>query len=802
MAAPDNFTVTTWQAIYAANKDVIGNNPNLIYPGQVLTLSNDITYTVASGDNLTKIAAGRGGGSYGTPIVNSSVTQEILPPTPVKSLNSTTEADTTGLDQGDTIPNSPDISPEDKTEPIKKIVVDKASTKLRWKEPRDNPLSDFSSYTYNISLYVVNPETYNSYTEGSKIIPSDWKLICRSGGIGDFYTNVGNVANRGSARAEGFELDYYIDNLRLTTNIAGQETKRASSTYEFSFQVFEPYGFKFPTKLVRAANQAQKSSSIRNTPGIKNTNQALQSIMMLVIRFYGYNKDGELVTSTNYSKADSTVTDTNAVFERSFPIKITGFEFKLDSKIIYNIKAVMVSEDITAGKFRGFIDSDTINLKGRSVADMLEGSSTSNKEAYGLIEYLNNKQEEYLKNKQIQVKDSYSIEFQTDSIKSALMVKEPKSVDRSTAPLVSLKDISNNNARTAAGSPTIDTKTKTLTVTKGVEILRVIDQIITQSSYITNAFKYTDKQIIQEPTDPAKNFSDNSDSKGKELVWYSVTPQVKVKTDGWDELRNSYAYDITYIIRKYTIPYVRGLKIAKPGKYDGPVKRYKHLYLSNDNKDKTKHQKEIISYDQQYNLLYFNAGGTGSGAPMPNSSNSAPVSPGYVSGTDKTGASGDGWWDKSIGPVKTFLYSPGDQLNARITILGDPDYLVTATARGVKEQSDYFYGEDGFSINPHAGQVFIEVDFRDTEDYNKQTGLLDPAQDDDILFWPYPDSVKDKIQGVAYMVTQVVSNFSKGLFTQDLKTVIPPFDTGEDGTSSTTPSDRPKGGDRGTRGGN
>jgi hypothetical protein len=182
---------------------------------------------------------------------------------------------------------------------------------------------------------------------------------------------------------------------------------------------------------------------------------------------------------------------------------------------------------------------------------------------------------------------------------------------------------------------------------------------------------------------------------------------------------------------------------------------------------------------------------------MPNKSNSAPVSPGHVSGSDKTGASGDGWWDKSIGPVKTFLYSPADQLNARITILGDPDYLVTATARGVKEQSDYFYGEDGFSINPHAGQVFIEIDFRDAEDYNKETGLLDPAQDDDIIFWKYPASVKDKIQGVAYMVTQVVSNFSKGLFTQELKTVIPPFDDSGDSSSSSTSSDTIKGSVRG-----
>ena len=50
---------TTWQKIYELNKDVIGNNPNLIYPGQVLIIPNtDVTtYTVKKGDTLISIAA-------------------------------------------------------------------------------------------------------------------------------------------------------------------------------------------------------------------------------------------------------------------------------------------------------------------------------------------------------------------------------------------------------------------------------------------------------------------------------------------------------------------------------------------------------------------------------------------------------------------------------------------------------------------------------------------------------------------------------------------------------------------------
>jgi hypothetical protein len=65
-----------WQEIYQLNKNVIGANPNLIYPGQKLKIPGGGEYTVKPGDNLSKIAA------------NTKQSKSSDPPTPSASSKS------------------------------------------------------------------------------------------------------------------------------------------------------------------------------------------------------------------------------------------------------------------------------------------------------------------------------------------------------------------------------------------------------------------------------------------------------------------------------------------------------------------------------------------------------------------------------------------------------------------------------------------------------------------------------------------------------------------------------------------
>jgi len=85
-----------------------------------------------------------------------------------------------------------------------------------------NPLGDFSSYTYQLSLYMVTPEGYKAFAgTGRKDInvlkgqakPQIVTLI-QSGGIN----------NTTNTRASGFELDFYIDDLSFKTTTSPKGT--------------------------------------------------------------------------------------------------------------------------------------------------------------------------------------------------------------------------------------------------------------------------------------------------------------------------------------------------------------------------------------------------------------------------------------------------------------------------------------------------------------------------------------------------------------------------------------------------
>jgi hypothetical protein len=630
------------------------------------------------------------------------------------------------------------------------------STSSKPNKRQYNPLSKFSSVTYKISLYALTPDAYNNFFTQGKWITKDLELILQSGGV---------TAGVDSARNKFFNLDMYIDNLEIITKTNSKETAVAGNQSDLKFQIFEPYGMTFPSKLVAAQVDLQQRARISRQ--LNSEIEAMNTPFLLVVRFYGYDANGSLVTQPIDSGASNsfTKTDTTAAFERAFPVLITKLTFKLENKTtVYDVTCKLLNEQIAYGLKRG-ITKTGITVTADTVENALGGTDNSKN---GLLDKFNAQQLALVTAKKQAVADEYKIVFQKDSnIGDALIVDKDFYV-KTFAPTVSVTNANQVNLRTAQlKGQTVDKGKRAVKIAEGVPIMTAIDQIISQSTYLRDAMKAYDKEETEQTSESDTAVEANKNP--KVLTWYSVRPQVDIKE--WDDVRKDYAYKITYIIQQYKVPYVRSLLLKGKSTYYGPHKIYNYWYTGENS--------EVLSYEMQFNLLYYNTAALSSESAT-ESRDTAPNSPVPGQGADPTGKL-PGKFELQNN-IKTFLYSPADQLKAQLKILGDPDFLMPVEAGSIQQALELWYGED-YSINANTGQVFIEIGFKEVEDYDNDSGLLKPKNN--IKFWNYPSDIEQVSQGrMIYMVTQVTSKFGRGIFTQDLKTILPDFTASTDKTTT------------------
>jgi hypothetical protein len=626
-----------------------------------------------------------------------------------------------------------------------------------------NPLGDFSSYTYKIALYMLNAADFNAYMSGDYTKVSGFKLIAQSGGI---------TTSLDSPRAPGFDLDLYIDDLEILTKVNNKETLSATNSCDFKFKIYEPYGFSFPHKLVKAQVAAQTDKAA-NATGANAQIVALKENFLLTIKFYGYDKNGKLITSTDYPQADISKSDSQSVFERGFPIKIKDFKFKLENKVtIYSITAVPVTDQVAKGVNFGTLPTN-LTLAGETIQDVLVGASqeTTKKSIWGLVQGLNTLEKSKVKEGDVTYNNEYAIEFEKGTaIGDARLVPKDYYV-KERAPFDSIQNPDGSNVRKEYQNRlgNIDKAIRTIELQAGTSIIQAIDKVITQSEYLKNMMSAVDKEIDKTVKDTDTTLDKNPNP--KTLSWYNISNTVKINSEKRDPKTNEYAYKITYKIQEYQIPYIRSLYTSKTSSYYGPHKVYNYWYTGKNS--------EILSYEQDYNLLYNIDAASSSDAATKNLQ-SATVS--QKSGINIDSDNSKSGTNDVVNSVKSFLYSPGDLLKFKLKILGDPDYLMPSVGLAGTNGLQKWYG-DNFSINPNSGQVFIEIYFEQAEDYNNTSGLLVP--NGDIQFMNYPPELKGKVKGMVYMLTNVTSTFSKGKFEQSLSGIIPEF--AKSGGTTTTP---------------
>jgi hypothetical protein len=652
---------------------------------------------------------------------------------------------------------------DDNDNSTEQVASDVSSAQANTDKPgrrEKNPLGFFSSYTYRLSLYMITPDAYDAFiqtgrkqinaltnAEGNPITGA--LLIAQSGGIN----------NTDSRRAPGFDLDYYIDNLTIKTFTSAKASLSESNSTEVKFQIIEPYGFSFITKLKNASAAIQGYSD-----QLANANHLLQNpskqFFILGIKFLGYDENGKLMSGSNIYEGNQLDPESTSqgIFDRYYDIMITGIKFKLDGNATtYNVSAVSIAPKEAFGVKRGVIKTNT-NIEAANVEEALKE----------LVNRQTKLEEDLLKQNPspIRYANKYVIEYVgegVDKIKEAKIVTPEDYLTYTWSGSQSQNVTESNIAGEANSNP--DNQRRQIIFKNDTPLVQAISDVIKQSEYLRNALK-----VIYNNT-PQPDPNGNGETEGvpnnpQSIAWFNLS--AIVSDAKWDDKRKEFAYTITYQIRKYDTPVIQSVYANNGSVYYGPHKRYDFWYTGKNS--------EILSYEQNLDNAYFNVVladlPEGNEQQTDGDSTASTAAYGTPTGQSNLGAINE-QGKAAQNNYLTSLFDPGSFATAKITILGDPDYLAQDSPGSVEELYNKFYGDDGFTINPSGGQVFIEINFKEAIDLDYTKGYLEI--NDRILFWKYPDEIADKIKGVSYQIIDVNSTFQGGTFKQVLNCVINTF---------------------------
>ena len=710
--------------------------------------------------------------------------------------NSTTNA---GSDQTG---GSNDDAPDSMAETTRSAAAADANSQgLKKNIPLTNPLDKYANYTYNLSLYMLTPEDYNSFvtsntTSATISLPGD-QLLIRSGG-----------GPTGSSNRNPFfsDCDFVLDDLKIDSVIGFSEQGIPSSMGKISFTVTEPLGATFIYRLQSAtATLANKDPN--------SAKQYFAHTYAMVVRFYAYDDFGAPITPKGgVNQLDQANSSESAVVTKIFFFLLTDIKTRIGARIVeYKIEGIhypnagartqnlgtspahfevtgsnldevlngtpgstnseIQSANETGSAFaRGpdQADAETARLNRQAGAPTAAGQSSQNVPVRGLCQALNNHYKELASPggqdvQSIEIPDEYEVLFASEKLRSAKTVTP--GVD--------------NSLQTSAGSPTsgpastkaentrkntsVSKTAKGFKIYEGESIIQFIDEVISNTDYIKNQSKF----LINESADTDVNSDADRDAKKAQgqtpLTWYKISTFSKIL--GYDNLRKVYAQKIIYVISDYAVTRTKTPYFNR-APWRGPDKVYNFTFTGQNT--------TILNYEQDFNALYIETFGYGAKLDSDPAQQAAEafgeVGPSnafrVVAGTGKKGSLGDSTDPTSR--ARAGLYSFTDLAKVKLKIVGDPDlllqdyYNVNQALAANKKSTEPQDGNNSNVINTTAGQIYFTVTFLTGDDYDLKKGIMDLASKSGYV----------RRQSTAYELTNIVSNFQSGRFTQDLNGII------------------------------
>ena len=616
--------------------------------------------------------------------------------------------------------------------------------------PSINKLSGLASQTYSLSIYIMNIEEYTALIGSDKKVLPTQQLIMQSGGAPFGQRN------------KHFDLDFYIENLQLDSVIGSQGTGSPHNVVGLKFEILEPQGI---TLLPRLTAAVKEHSGADETVNCQN--------FLMVIRFYGYDEFGNLISNAQNNGGEIT-SDPNSLVEKFIPFQFNNITYKLtDKAITYSVDGIIPASSVGYSTARGSIPFN-FQLTAPDVKTLLNGDTqlqaaeesaqgapppaakkigglTGRTVTQGLTQALNEHQQQLVTAGSYGIADKYIIEIEEVAGLGDAKMKRQGATDNATAPMTTF---SNPNEQKNQEKQFLDTQSKQYNITAGTQIVQLIDQVMKNSTYITAqqtvAFDEITNAKIQNP--PVKT-----------VQWYRIT-QIATPI-GFDIKRNDYAYEIKYRISRYQINTPRSPYFPDT-MYRGVHKLYEYWFTGQNT--------EVINFEIENNSNYLTSLG-GDGLNNDTTGDARYVEKKFFeTAPDSSTQGGKGNSTRPAAQLASRLYDPADVSKSTIEIVGDPDWIL---------QSELFYSasnlgafEPDGSINANAGETLYEIRFNRVVDYDMATGLT-PVYTQNLDQSQITGEKNLAQESIVFTCLEVTNYFKEGKFTQKLEGTVRTFDS-------------------------
>lgn len=632
--------------------------------------------------------------------------------------------------------------------------------------PQENVLSRYNNYTYNIAIYIMDQEDYASFRSKPRLLPGN-QLLIQSGG-----SPVGE-------RNQFFPLDFYIDDVRIRSLVSGRGTSGAHNAVSLEFRIFEPNGISLIANLVDAT---KRYVAARNQTADQQLNYAAQNYLM-VIKFYGYDENGNLMTASGKVKNAEGAVESEAIVTKYIPFQFTGIKFRIANRITeYECTAVAIRDAIGPSQTRGVIPYN-IELSSTTLKELLKGNltfasantttDTSGRERAGVTATPATVASGLSNSASSAPGSLFALEQGQSEIIAGVDLGSPVQTTVTPAPpkadaapkpnlvtglaaalnqfqggLVQGEDFLHPdvydikidesilaNARiqppeAAAGLQSLPMTVARTAAQKKLGSKQSLDVTAKNSSATAgmSVVQFID-QVVRTSTyiydQQTKIFV--QDKNGE---WYPKPRGTAAQTFAWYRIGMEavpYVYDekrgdYAYKITYSISPYqVNDVKSDYfPGtRYNGTHKIYKYWFTGENS--------EIIDYEQAYNYLYYLVVNGGQNLPKKLADWRLIDKKAFQPRSNESAQGAQGPINEPSSNAATVLYSPADTSRVKMTILGDPAWIQQGEiVTGIRGLDTFTYGPflpDG-SINYESREILFEVQFSQPVDYNLSTGLL------------------------------------------------------------------------------